>query len=398
MPQYTTITEVIMKLRILIVHNGYQHKGGEDTVVESELKLLKDNGHEIHLFTRHNDDVKQMGRLRLVENTFWSSNSAADFAAQLERFRPDIIHVHNTFPLISPAIYWIAARYNIPIVQTLHNFRLFCPQAMFLRDGRVCEDCLGHLPWRGAVRGCYRKSVLQSTVLASMVSAHRIIGTWQNKVTRYIALNKFCREKFIVGGLPANKIVTKANFVDFPQPTAHLREGFLFVGRLSAEKGIDVLAQALAKLPTFNIRVAGTGPDDACLNDAAITRLGALTNDQVRYEMSSAMALVLPSIWYENFPRTLVEAFGCGLPVIASKIGALAELVEDGVTGLLFEPGNADDLAAKLQWAADHPEQMKVIGDAARLKYETNYTAEHNYKQLIAIYNEAITEVNGEGV
>lgn len=387
-----------MKLRILIVHNGYQHKGGEDTVVESEFKLLQDNGHEVQLFTRHNDDIKQLGRLKLVANTFWSSDTTVDIVAQLQHFKPDVIHIHNTFPLISPAIYWIAARYNIPIVQTLHNFRLLCPQAMFLRDGIICEDCLGHLPWRGAVRGCYRNSVLQSAVLAGMVSAHRIIGTWQNKITRYIALNKFCREKFIDGGLPANKVVIKANFVDFPQPSAQLRQGFLFVGRLSAEKGIDVLAKALEKLSTLNVRVAGIGPDDACLNKVPVTRLGALTTDQVRHEMSSAIALVLPSIWYENFPRTLVEAFGCGLPVIASKIGALAELVEDGVTGLLFEPGNADDLAAKLQWAADYPDQMKAMGDAARLKYEANYTAEHNYKQLIAIYSEAITEVNGEGV
>lgn len=382
------------KYKVLICHNSYQQKGGEDTVVDSEIKLLQENGHDVQVFSRHNDDIEKMSHLHLVVDTFWSSNSAAMFAAELDSFKPDVIHVHNTFPLVSPAIYWVAARYQIPVVQTLHNFRLFCPQAMFLREDKVCEDCLGCLPWRGAIRGCYRNSVLQSSVLASMISVHRLIGTWQNKVTRYIALNKFCREKFIDGGLPANKVVIKANFVDFPQPSAQLRQGFLFVGRLSAEKGIDVFAKALEKLSTLNVRVAGIGPDDACLNKVPVTRLGALTTDQVRHEMSSAIALVLPSIWYENFPRTLVEAFGCGLPVIASKIGALAELIEDGVTGLLFEPGNSEDLAIKLQWAADHPDQMKAMGDAARMKYEASYTAEHNYDQLIAIYEEAITEVN----
>lgn len=388
-----------MKLRILIVHNGYQHKGGEDTVVESEFKLLQDNGHEVQLFTRHNDDIKQLGRLKLVANTFWSSDAAADFAAQLERFRPDIIHVHNTFPLISPAIYWIAARFNIPTIQTLHNFRLFCPQAMFLRNGRVCEDCLGHLPWRGAVRGCYRSSVLQSSVLASMVSAHRIIGTWQTKVTRYIALNNFCREKFIAGGLPKNKVVVKPNFVKSFHSLSIKNENFLFVGRLSPEKGISTLFDALKRKPNLNLSIAGSGnaAEDITI-PSNVSFLGFKSKSEVFSLMASTLALVMPSIWYETFGLVIVEAFSVGTPVIASNIGVIPELVEDGVTGLLFEPGNADDLAAKLQWAADHPEQMKAMGDAARLKYEANYTAEHNYKQLIAIYNEAIMEVNGEGV
>ena len=379
-----------MKTRILIVHNGYQFKGGEDTVVEAESQLLREHGHPVELFTRHNDDIQQMGRLRLLGNTFWSSSVAADFAEVLTRFKPDLVHVHNTFPLISPAIYWVAAERHIPVVQTLHNFRLFCPQAMFLRDGKVCEDCLGHLPWRGAVRGCYRGSVVQSSVLAGMVSAHRLLGTWQNKVTRYIALNQFCRDKFVEGGLPADKMVIKANFVDFPKPAAGARSGFLFVGRLSAEKGIDVLASAISLMTNVDLKVAGTGPDAAVLQGSPATLLGALPTDAVRDEMSKALALVLPSVWYENFPRTLVEAFGCGLPVIASRIGALAELVEDGVTGLLFNPGDPQDLASKLHWALANPEKMLVMGEAARTRYEENYTADKNYLQLLAIYQDAI--------
>lgn len=384
-----------MNQRVLIVHNGYQHKGGEDTVVEAEVELLRERGHAVALFTRHNDDIHGVSKLMLVANTFWASGVAAAFATELERFQPDVIHVHNTFPMISPAIYWVAAKYHIPVVQTLHNFRLLCPQAMFLREGKVCEACMGAIPWRGVVHGCYRNSKVQSAVLAGMVSLHRLLGTWQHKVTRYIALNEFCRQKFINGGLPAARVVIKANFVDFPRPAVTQRADFLFVGRLSAEKGVDVLAQA-ARQTQVQIYVAGTGPEQRQLEQISnVQLLGALSTDDVRRKMSDSLALVLPSVWYENFPRTLVEAFGCGLPVIASRLGALAELVEDGVTGLLFNPGDAEDLADKLQWAHAHPEQMRAMGEAARAKYEAFYTAEKNYQQLVAIYRDAIAEVQG---
>lgn len=384
-----------MNQRVLIVHNGYQHKGGEDTVVEAEVQLLRERGHAVALFTRHNDDIHGVSKLMLVANTFWASGVAAEFATELERFQPDVIHVHNTFPMISPAIYWVAAKYHIPVVQTLHNFRLLCPQAMFLREGKVCEACMGAIPWRGVVHGCYRNSKVQSAVLAGMVSLHRLLGTWQHKVTRYIALNEFCRQKFINGGLPAARVVIKANFVDFPRPAVTQRADFLFVGRLSAEKGVDVLAQA-ARQTQVQIHVAGTGPEQRQLEQISnVQLLGALSTDDVRRRMSDSLALVLPSVWYENFPRTLVEAFGCGLPVIASRLGALAELVEDGVTGLLFNPGDAEDLADKLQWAHAHPEQMRAMGEAARAKYEAFYTAEKNYQQLVAIYRDAIAEVQG---
>ena len=383
-----------MLQKILVVHNAYQQKGGEDSVMEAEVALLVAHGHAVELFTRHNDALAQMPKMAAAVQTLWSSHNGQAFEALVRSFQPDVVHVHNTFPLISPSIYWVANRLGVPIVQTLHNFRLMCPQAMFLRDGKVCEDCLGKVPWRGAMRGCYRDSKLQSSVLAGMVTFHRGIGTWQNKVTRYIALNAFCRNKFIEGGLPASRVVIKPNFVDFETLAEGARSGFLFVGRLSAEKGVDVLVGAAQTFEHVGIRVAGTGPEAALLNNVkGVSALGALSMDAVRLEMSQAMALVLPSIWYENFPRTLVEAFGCGLPVIASRIGALAELVNDGVTGLLFEPGNAKDLAEKMFWAQQHPEQMAQMGRNARALYEAEFTAERNYQQLMAIYQDAIAEV-----
>lgn len=383
--------------RVLIVHNAYQQRGGEDSVVEAEGDLLRSRGHEVVSYVRHNDELNGVPMWRAAAQTFWSARTTAELAEVLARVRPDVIHSHNTFPLVSPSLYWAAAKAGVPVVQTLHNFRLHCPQAMYLREGKVCEDCLGHVPWRGALRGCYRDSIAQSVVLAGMVSAHRLLGTWSRKVTRYIALNEFCRQKFIAGGLPAERIVVKPNFVDFAAPAAVEREGFLFVGRLSPEKGIGVLGEAAKDLCAANIRVAGTGPDASLLNGIpGVSLLGALSGDAVRAEMSRALALVLPSIWYENFPRTLVEAMGCGLPVIASRIGALAELVEDGVTGLLFDPGKGLDLAEKMKWALAHPDAMSEMGKSARSRYESCYTAGRNYEQLIGIYRDAVIERKGE--
>ncbi len=380
-------------MRVLIVHNGYQFKGGEDSVVEAEAALLFSRGHQIESFTRHNETISTMAAPTLALRTLWSTQTVREFEAHLLEFKPEIVHVHNTFPLISPAVYWTAEKHGVPIVQTLHNFRLLCPQAMFLREQQMCEDCLGKVPWRGAVRGCYRDSVLQSTVLASMITFHRAIGTWKNKVTRYIALNEFCRNKFIQGGLPADRMVVKPNFSDFERPEKTARKDFLFIGRLSAEKGLSVLscaASLLGGLPV-SVRVAGEGPDAHLIpHGNGIQLLGALNMGGVRQEMVQASALVIPSICNESFPRTLVEAFGSALPVIASRIGALAELVTDGVTGLLFEPGNANDLANKIQWAYNHPDTMIKMGYKAREQFEARYTAERNYQQLLMIYNDAI--------
>src|SRR5450830_1369347 len=231
-------------MRILFIHNAYQHRGGEDSVVKAEIDLLRSHGHVVEIYGRHNDEIAAIPRLSLAGQTLWSGITVDDVARLINSFNPDVIHVHNTFPLISPSLYWAANRARLPIIQTLHNFRLLCPQAMFLRESKVCEDCLGKVPWRGVVRGCYRGSPAQSLVLASMVTLHRVIGTWRNKVTRYIALNEFCRQKFIEGGLPAERIVVKPNFVDSPASVEASREGFLFVGRLSVEKGLSTLAKA----------------------------------------------------------------------------------------------------------------------------------------------------------
>ncbi len=382
-------------MRILIAHNAYQQKGGEDSVVASETALLSSRGDDVAVYTRHNDEIVGMSRVALAGQTIWSSRTEADIAKWVADFRPDVIHVHNTFPLISPSLYHVADKAGVPVVQTLHNFRIFCQQAMFLRDGKVCEDCLGKLPWRGVVRGCYRDSRVQSAVLGGMQVLHRALGTYRNKVTRYIALSEFSRKKFIEGGLTAEHIVVKPNFVDVPAGTEELRKGGLFVGRLSAEKGIDVLIRAMDRVPECQLNVIGSGPEEEALcSRANIHRLGFLPRDQIFHHMQRAAYLLMPSICYENFPLALVEAFACGLPVIASRMGAMAELIEDGRTGLLFEPSSAEDLAKKIVWAEANPEAMLAIGKHARNEYEAKYTSERNYQQLMAIYIEAIAVRN----
>jgi glycosyltransferase involved in cell wall biosynthesis len=283
-------------------------------------------------------------------------------------------------------------------VQTLHNFRLLCPQAIFLREGKICEDCVGKLPWRAVTRKCYRQSALQSAVLTGMLATHRALGTYRQRVTRYIALNRFARTKYIEGGLPAELFRIKPNFVPSTRlPVWSGRSGGLYVGRLSSEKGLDVLAEAVRQTSAAPIDVIGSGPLEALAQEAFGERyLGFRPLDEIMERMNAACFLVLPSVCYENSPRTIVEAFSCGLPVIASRLGALPDIVRDGVTGLLFNPGDAADLAKKIAWAAAHPVQMTRMGQAARAEYEAEYTPERNYEILMDIYDDAISTLRRE--
>lgn len=383
-------------MKILIAHNAYQQRGGEDTVVDAEAALLQRHGHDVEMYRQHNDALNDMPKASAAATTIWSQRSAHDIDALCRRLQPDIIHVHNTFPLISPSLYWAAARSGVPVVQTLHNFRLLCPQAIFLRDGKVCEDCIGKVPWRAVTRKCYRSSAMQSAVIAGMLTTHRALGTYRDRVTRYIALNRFARDKYIEGGLPATRFRIKPNFVvSSAQPTWHNRRGGLYVGRLSSEKGLDVLARAVELAREVPIDVIGNGPmEDVARQAFGAQWLGYLPLEDIMARMGRAQFLVLPSICYENSPRTIVEAFACGLPVIASRLGALADIVQDGQTGLLFNPGDGADLAAKMAWATAHPEQMTRMGQAARAQYEAEYTPERNYDILMDIYDDAISTVH----
>ena len=380
------------KPRVLVVHNRYQQPGGEDAVVDAEAGLLRARGHDVETYLRDNDELQGMTPFDAFAQALWSRRTWNDVTRLVDNFRPDVIHAHNTFALVSSSLYWAAARAGIPVVQTLHNFRLLCVQAMFLHGGRVCEDCLGRVPWRGVARKCYRNSGLQSAALAATIGVHRTLGTYRDKVTRYIALNEFCRRKFVEGGLPASRITVKPNFVDVDRPDdGGPRRGGLYVGRLAPEKGIETLVQALRELPGVAIDVIGAGPQQQEIEaHPQLNLLGWLNHEQIYERMRAASYLVMPSIWYENFPRTLVEAYANSLPVIGSRLGALAELVDHGRTGLLFEPGSAHDLARHLAWAEAFPAKMRAMGESARERYERRFTSASNYAQLMAIYEGAI--------
>lgn len=378
-------------LRVLIAHNRYQLRGGEDAVVESERDLLRAHGHTVATYERSNDELAHIGAARGALDSVWSARTMADLDVLIDRFQPDVLHVHNILARVSPAIFHAAARRGVATVMTLHNFRLLCPQGLLLRNGHPCEDCVGHLPWRGVLHGCYRGSPAQTAIVAAGTVVHRWAGTWQHRVDRYIALNAFCRDRFLAGGLPAEKLRIKPNFVDLAPPLQQSRHGLLFVGRLSEEKGLAVLAEALRHQPLPEpVQIAGEGPLAPVLNALpGASPLGAQPPEAVYRLMARARALVLPSIWYENFPRTLVEAYACALPVIASRLGAMAALVQHGHTGLLFNPGDAEDLARTLAWALAHPGELARMGQAARQHYEAELTGAANHRQLLQIYEEA---------
>ncbi len=382
-------------MRVLLIHNRYLHRGGEDAVVEAERSLLAQSGHEVALYERSNSELESIGALRAARDTLWSSKTIEDVGELIDVFRPSVIHAHNTFPLVSPSLYWVAAKKRVAVVQTLHNFRLLCPQAMFLRDGQVCEDCLGKLPWRGIVHRCYRGSAAQSAVLTAMLMTHRRRRTYQEKIARFIAMNAFCKRKFVAGGLPEDRIAIKPNFVTDPGYSDERRAGALFVGRLSPEKGLHVLNTALRQATDVTVEVIGAGPEAHVLADhgGRVSRLGFCEQPVVFEHMKRAAYLVVPSICFENFPLTVAEAFACGLPVIASDTGSLAELIEDERTGLLFRAGEGSDLAVKMDWANRNPGRMREMGRAARAVYETKYTPEKNYEQLSCIYREALAEM-----
>ena len=381
-------------MRILVAHNRYRERGGEDVVVEQEVELLRGAGHEVIEYFRHNDEIDETAPLGAAVEALWSARASREVGQLIRDRQPDVVHVHNTFAQLSPSVFWAASRAGVPTVQTLHNFRLICPQGSLLRQGRVCDDCSGRAPLPALRHACYRNSRPQTAVLSSMLLLHRAMGTWAHQVTRHIALSEHSRGRFIRAGFPASRLVVKPNFVRGPAEINQSgRSGLLFVGRLSSEKGIDLLGQAAVGLPPASLRVAGTGPARPALGSSpALSLLGHLPSEKVGREMSRALGLVLPSLALENCPMSLLEAFAHATPVIGSRIGAIAEMVEDGVTGILVEPGDVSAWQSAMRFALSHPQQMARMGEQARRRWEQRYQPESNLRQLLTIYGSALAE------
>lgn len=381
-------------MKILFVHNFYQQPGGEDQVFAQEADLLRSHGHEVVVYQASNDQVNGTHGLVLLSNTVWNKTAYQELLLLMQSEQPDIVHVHNTFPVISPAVYYAANRVGIPVVKTLHNYRLLCPTATLFRDGHVCEECVGKkVPWAGVVHGCYRGSRLATAASAAMLATHNYRQTWSKTISAYIALTDFARGKFIQGGLPPEKIAVKPNYLQMDPGLGDGNGNYaLFVGRLTEEKGISTLLDAWQTLGNeLPLQIAGDGPlapqvEQAVKTTSQLTWLKWLPRPEIIERMKHASVLILPSTWYEGFPMILAEAFAVGLPVISSNLGSMSTIVEPQRTGLHFEAGNASDLVDKVRWFQTHAAQVATMRATARKEYETKYTAEVNYQQLMQIY------------
>jgi glycosyltransferase involved in cell wall biosynthesis len=389
-------------MKILLAHNFYKNNGGEDVVFQSECDLLRSAGHEVRTYTRSNNEIGSYGPWRwtsLAPRTLWAWDSYNELQRLIASFRPEVAHFHNIFPLISPAAYFACRKAGVAVVQTLHNPRLVCPAATLHRNGAACEACSGRaVAWPAIQYGCYRNSRAETGVVAAMLATHRALGTWSKQVHRYIVATDFFAQRFSRAGLPADKIRIKPHFVlRNRRPGNRSGEYALFVGRLAAEKGLGTLLRAWQDLRSIPLRIRGDGPLLSAARSAAddprsrIEWLPRVSDDDLLRLFQEAAALVWPSEGlYESFGLVAVEAFACGIPVIASNAGAMAEVVRDHITGLHFRSGDASDLAAKVKWAWSHREEMHAMGNAARIEYESRYTPERNYKLLIDVYEEAI--------
>lgn len=385
-------------MKIALVHNFYQQPGGEEQVFAAEGALLEAHGHEVARYTVHNDEVKALGKMALAKSAIWNTEHYRKTRAFFHQAKPDVVHVHNTLPLISPAVYYAAHAEGAAVVQTLHNFRYSCVNGLFFREGRVCEDCLGKtVPLPGVRHACYRQSRAASAAVASMLGYHKLRGTYQNEVDQYIALTEFSRAKFVEMGLPADKLSVKPNFVAPDAGPGSGQGGYaLFAGRLSAEKGIATLLEAWQALGhRIPLKIVGDGPLGDSVRAASaipgIEWLGRKSREVVLELMGEAKMLVFPSGWYEGFPMTIVEALTMGTPIIASAVGNMASLIEHKRTGLHFEPGNASDLARQVLWALDSPRAWAQMRLEARLEFENKYTASVNHERLMDIYSRAVS-------
>jgi glycosyltransferase involved in cell wall biosynthesis len=385
-------------VNIIVVHNFYQQPGGEDQVFADETALLESRGHRVLRYTVHNDAINHTHSLTLAGRTIWNRSAHRELRDLVTRERADVVHFHNTFPLLSPAVYDAARDGGAAVIQTLHNYRLMCPAAIFFRDGHVCEDCQGRaVPWPAVLHKCYRDSFAASAVSAAMLAVHRARGTYQNDVDAYIALTEFARGKFVEAGLPPEKIIVKPNFV-WPDPgVANGGGGYvLFVGRLSESKGVGTLLAAWKKLAAqIPLKIMGDGElaaavRDAAASDSRIEFLGRRPLEEVYHRMGEAAALVFPSLWYEGLPKTIIESFAKGTPVIASRLGSMAELVADGRTGVHFTAGDSDDLAAAVGRLLVDANQLQSMRIEARKEFEARCTADQNARILSGVYDTAL--------
>jgi glycosyltransferase involved in cell wall biosynthesis len=386
-------------MRVLMLHNYYQHAGGEDESFAAEASLLEERGHRVDRWVLHNDSIKDISLPSVGVRTVWNHNLFRALREHIRAHRPDLVHAQNTFPLISPAAYYAAKAEGIPVVQSIHNYRLFCLNGLFWRDGHRCEDCtFKALPWPGVAHRCYRDSTLLSAGVATMIGVHRMLRTWERQIDVFVALTAFGKRKLAALGIPESRIVVKPNFLSTDPGVGEEPIGnyVLFAGRLSPEKGLHTLLQAWSRLKVpIKLKVVGDGPlggrlREIAAGDHSVEFVGRLSSKETQTLINGAQVVVVPSECYETFGRVIIEAYAAGTPVVASRIGALAELVLDGRTGRLFQPGDPDDLARSIQQLLNKRDLYLQMRRAARQEYLTRYSACVNYELLMDIYASAL--------
>ena len=385
-------------MKVLLVHGAYQQFGGEDSVVRAEKELLERHGDEVFLYSRHNDEIKQftvVQKAAFFPQTVYSRKTTHEIKDVVRSFKPDVAFVHNVYPLISPSVYHELHALRLPAVQVLHNFRPYCPNGFFYTQGRICEACKGG-NYLNAIRNrCYKDSYLLSGLYAFTLGANRLAGM-VNKIAAFICLTEFFKIKVREAGVPESKLFVRPNFVCAPSLSAG-RNGTgayaMYMGRLSPEKGCWTLIHAFERLPNVPLKILGTGPLERELQDyvrqKALTNiefLGFKTGDEKWELLRNSRCLIMPSEWYENFPVAVLEAYMAAKPVIASRMGGLPYIVEDGHSGLLFAAGKVDELVCKIECLMNNPAMAVQMGNCGRRLSETKYGPEQGYKNLMNIF------------
>lgn len=385
--------------RVLIIHNDYKQAGGERTAVKAQISLLQQQGHPLSFYSADNADFDHYTfakKVRTIPRTIFSRQTYREIRELVRNERPAVAHVHNVFPLISPSVYQGLRESGIPIVQTIHNFRFLCPNSLFFTQGKICERCkFGNtLP---AIRyRCHRNSVVSSSLYALSIGIHRKSGTFEH-VDRFIALTEFAAQKLIESQFTTrDKISVLGNFLPDPLPPVgafdHHDPYVIFIGRLSAEKGVSTLIKAMSGLPNLKLKILGTGPEAETLEALAqqetgkVEFLGFVTGQKKWQLLRRALAVVVPSLWYEHLPFTILESFAVGTPVLASNLGSLAHIIREGQTGLFTQPNNVEDMQSKLRFLAANPQKIVKMGQTARAEVETRFVASKHYEALMRIY------------
>ncbi|CAN7289449.1 glycosyltransferase family 4 protein [Rhizobium sp. LjRoot254] len=390
---------VTTPIKVLLVHNQYKLRGGEDAVFEAERSMLERGGYDVETLCVSNHDLQStMANVAVALQTPYSPSGHRRMVEALAAAKPDIVHVHNTFPILSPSIFYACSSAGVPVVHTLHNFRILCANSFLLRDGKICEDCITGSPLNGVLHKCYRSSYVASLTACANISVNKYLGTWSKKVDRFIVLSEFARTKFHDGGIPAERICLKPNFVRGPvsYPLGKPRNGAIYIGRLSVEKGVKSLIEAWRGIDV-PLTIVGTGPEESNLREqakdnAAIKFTGFVSPKAVGEMLSQSEVTIVPSIWNEMFGMTVIEAMAYGVPAIASRIGSLKELVAHGHNGLHFEPGDPDDLRSRVrEYFSPHFDRLAMARNA-REEFEKKYTEEENLETLSEIYASVLGE------